>query len=303
MVSHQTSSSLARLLILSVKAATTAHYFERQVADAQISKSDVNNLIMDYLITEGYPSAAEKFAAEANIQPKADFSDIQERVQIRESIHRGDLQAAIELINDLNPELLDRDKRLHFSLLRLQLVELIRQSFTSSDSSLVGKAIEFAQNNLAPYAPLDAQYKADLERAMALLIVPKESWTQAAASGSSGPAASQIQNDFGALAELVDPSLRQKVAKDVNEAILQSQEQRREANIRYLVRARAWAEQLAREKKIDLPKNLTLGLDDEGSSARGRNGHNGDTEMTENGSEDNAASSDADLSRYTNIPS
>ncbi len=59
---------------------------------------------MDYLITEGYPSAAEKFAAEANIQPKADLSCIQERVQIRESIHRGDLQAAIELINELNPE-------------------------------------------------------------------------------------------------------------------------------------------------------------------------------------------------------
>jgi hypothetical protein len=59
---------------------------------------------MDYLITEGYPSAAEKFAAEANIQPKADLSCINERVQIRESIHRGDLQAAIELINDLNPE-------------------------------------------------------------------------------------------------------------------------------------------------------------------------------------------------------
>lgn len=65
---------------------------------------DVNNLIMDYLVTEGYPSAAEKFATEANIQPKADLSCIQERVQIRESIHRGDLQAAIELINELNPE-------------------------------------------------------------------------------------------------------------------------------------------------------------------------------------------------------
>jgi hypothetical protein len=59
---------------------------------------------MDYLITEGYPSAAEKFAAEANIQPKTDLSCINERVQIRDSIHRGDLQAAIELINELNPE-------------------------------------------------------------------------------------------------------------------------------------------------------------------------------------------------------
>lgn len=66
--------------------------------------SDVNNLIMDYLITEGYPSAAEKFAMEANIERRTDHSFIDQRVKIRESIHRGDLQQAIELINDLNPE-------------------------------------------------------------------------------------------------------------------------------------------------------------------------------------------------------
>jgi len=173
----------------------------------------------------------------------------------------------------------------------------------------VGKAIEFAQNNLAPYAPLDVQFKNDLERAMALLIVPKESWTQAAASSSatSGGQSStpQVQHDFGSLAELVDPSLRRKVAKDVNEAILQSQDQRREANIRYLVRARAWAEQLAREKKLDLPDTLSLGLDGDDPPTRDSlNGHSsGDTEMTENGSEDNASGADAELARYTNIPS
>jgi glucose-induced degradation protein 8 len=202
---------------------------------------------------------------------------------------------------DISSQLLDTDKKLHFSLLRLQLVELIRSSFTSTDSTLVGKAIEFAQNNLAPYAPLDAQFKVDLERAMALLIVPKESWTQATNSNPSNPPVSSIQGDFGALAELVDPSLRRKVAKDVNEAILQSQDQRREANIRYLVRARAWAEQLAREKKIDLPETLTLGLDGDETTSRSQNGHNGDTEMTGNGSDTTTA--DVDLARYTNIGS
>ena len=136
---------------------------------------------------------------------------------------------------------------------------------------------------------------------MALLIVPKESWAQASAPGPSSQPVSSTQSDFGALAELVDPSLRRKVAKDVNEAILQSQDQRREANIRYLVRARAWAEQLAREKKIELPEHLPLGLDGEESTSRSQNGHNGDTEMTENGSE--ATVADAEIARYTNIPS
>lgn len=167
---------------------------------------------------------------------------------------------------------------------------------------------------------------------MALLIVPRESWT------GPSPSASQLQqpqtsiaaianqslttNDFGALAELVDPSLRRKVAKDVNEAILQSQGERREANIRYLVRARAWAEQLAREKKIDLPDRLSLGLDgDDGEAPRvgegnGRdsNGHGADTDMAEDGSEESgrrtrtggaggAGSGDTVMARYTNIPS
>ncbi len=71
---------------------------------------DINNLIMDYLITEGYPSAARKFATEANIQPKADFESINERVGIRDSIHRGDLQTAIERINELNPQVSERPR-------------------------------------------------------------------------------------------------------------------------------------------------------------------------------------------------
>lgn len=65
---------------------------------------DINFVIMDYLINEGYPSAAKKFALEANIQPKADIDSIQERVDIRNAIHGGDIQSAIEKINELNPQ-------------------------------------------------------------------------------------------------------------------------------------------------------------------------------------------------------
>jgi LisH len=61
-------------------------------------------VIMDYLINEGYPLAARKFAIEANIQPPAEIDTMQERVEIRSAIHRGDIQAAIESINELNPQ-------------------------------------------------------------------------------------------------------------------------------------------------------------------------------------------------------
>ena len=59
---------------------------------------------MDYLITEGYPVAAQKFAVEANIQPECDLDTVQERVEIKHAIHKGDLQTAIEKINELNPQ-------------------------------------------------------------------------------------------------------------------------------------------------------------------------------------------------------
>jgi len=58
---------------------------------------------MDYLISEGYPRAAKKFAMEANIHAPEEES-IQARVEIRNAIHAGDIETAIEKINDLNPQ-------------------------------------------------------------------------------------------------------------------------------------------------------------------------------------------------------
>lgn len=65
---------------------------------------DLNSVIMDYLITEGYPAAAQKFALEANIQLKVDVDSIRERVDIRDAIYSGNIQSAIEKINELDPE-------------------------------------------------------------------------------------------------------------------------------------------------------------------------------------------------------
>jgi hypothetical protein len=59
---------------------------------------------MDYLVSEGYPRAAEKFAKEANIQLPLEEESIQSRVEIRRAIHAGDIDTAITKINDLNPQ-------------------------------------------------------------------------------------------------------------------------------------------------------------------------------------------------------
>lgn len=60
---------------------------------------------MDYLIKEGYPDSARKFALEANIKQGArDDESMRARVEIKNAIHSGQIQAAIEKINELNPE-------------------------------------------------------------------------------------------------------------------------------------------------------------------------------------------------------
>ena len=66
--------------------------------------SDLNKLVLNYLISEGYASAAVKFSEEAGITPKISTDCIGDRIQIRSAINRGDIKDAIRMINELNPE-------------------------------------------------------------------------------------------------------------------------------------------------------------------------------------------------------
>ena len=135
---------------------------------------------------------------------------------------------------------------MHFTLLRLQLIELIRTAVSAPgppSTASFTPALEFATSQLAPRAPTSPIFLQDLERTMALLIFPPEKLTPQ-------------------LKALLDPSLRQSVATSVNEAILTSQGERREARIRSLVKLRAWAEQKARDAKLDIPERIDLGTSD-----------------------------------------
>lgn len=139
-------------------------------------------------------------------------------------------------------KLLDLNGSLHFALLRLQLIELIRPCATSSDADIT-PALEFAQSSLAPRAPTNPKFLEDLERTMALLIF----------STDSPPPPM--------LAGLLDPDLRQDVATRVNEAILQGQGLRNQAKLKSLVKLRTWAEKRALEQGKDIPSNTDIWTD------------------------------------------
>ena len=95
---------------------------------------------MDYLVSEGYPEAAAKFAAEANLSPRVDVDSINQRVEIRNLIHEGDIKTAIEKINDLNPQVSSPIRTLryfrihHCAMISFVHAPLIHTSWVTDES-------------------------------------------------------------------------------------------------------------------------------------------------------------------------
>jgi hypothetical protein len=190
-------------------------------------------MIMNYLIVEGCPSAAQKFAEEADLSPSLNNCCIRERMRIKSLIHSGRIQDAIEKINDTDPELLDTDAALHFALLRLQLIELIRHSYKSKDGD-IQPALDFAASHLAQRAPSNPEFLSDLEKTMALLCFPPD-------------------NLVPQLQDLMDIKLRKRIADDVNNALLRRQGIGGESKIKMLVKLWGWAGSALAEQKVDFP--------------------------------------------------
>lgn len=260
------------------KSYTNSEWTQR-LDEMDISKQDLNSLVMNYLIVEGYQDAAKKFAQEAKInlaspsyglapvsgiyattsatvtssapsdssisqQQQQDINSqylasVHDRMVIKSLIQTGQIQKAIEKINDMDPELLDTHGELHFSLLRLQLIELIRICNASTSSTGVAAditpALEFATSHLARRAPANPKFLADLERTMALLCFPPD-------------------NLVPQLRDLMDLKLRQTVARDVNTTLLKGQGISGESKIAGLVKLWGWAEhELQVKEKVNFP--------------------------------------------------
>lgn len=140
-------------------------------------------------------------------------------------------------------------------MLRLQLVELIRNCNVPGGD--VGYALKFAQEQLGPRAPVNPQFLFDLEKTMALLLIPQESLEPA-------------------LAALLDPALRRDAADRVNKAIIEKHTSRTIAGIRNLVKMRCWAETNARAANVTFPDPLDIGLHGDDAAAQAR--YDADTE-------------------------
>ncbi|TDL28513.1 hypothetical protein BD410DRAFT_798765 [Rickenella mellea] len=200
--------------------------WDRRLHEVPVTKHDLNRLIMDYLVIEGYKTAAEEFSKEADLSSPIDFESIEDRMNIREAVQRGDVEEAIMRVNDLNPE-------------QQKLIEYIRQG-------RVNEALQFAQRELAPRGEESPEFLSELERTMALLAFDS--------SPSIPPA----------IAELLSPAQRLKTAGELNAAILESSSQGKDAKLIGLVKLLCWGESMLDERaefpKVDLRDGLIPGV-------------------------------------------
>ncbi|KAK1263476.1 hypothetical protein QJS04_geneDACA009517 [Acorus gramineus] len=165
----------------------------RQYEHVSISDGDVRKVVLSYLVHNCFNETAEAFIACTGMKKPLDYPvEMEKRKLIFRFALEGNALKAIELTKELAPNLLEENKDLHFDLLSLHFVDLVR-------SRKCTEALEFAQNQLTPFGKVQ-KYVGKLEDFMALLAYEEP---------EKSPMFHLLSLDF-----------RQNVADGINRAIL-----------------------------------------------------------------------------------
>ncbi|KIR30605.1 hypothetical protein I307_03716 [Cryptococcus deuterogattii 99/473] len=216
--------------------------FNDLLSQVEISKHDLNALVLDYLLIEGFSDAAVEFARETGLPADVDHAQVAERMEIRQAVEDGRVEEAVRRVNELDPEILDGNAPLLFHLHLLRLIELIRTEDLDT-------ALAFATEELAPRGAQNPEFLADLEKTMALLAFPDLAKfaddSPAADKPTLAPEALTLFEEpaFEPIIALMKRSQRVKVAKELNAAILENQGYGMETKLSGLVRLMAWGEE------------------------------------------------------------
>lgn len=196
----------------------------------ELRKEDLNAIVMNFFVTEGYQEAAEAFQKESGTEPGVDLSSLSERDTIRKAVQGGELVDAIAAVNDLNPQILEEGAEVTFHLQQQRLIELIRGGDTDG-------ALAFAQEFLAPIGEEHPDFLPQLERTIALLAFDDV---------ATAP-----------MADLLDAAQRQRTATELNAAILGSQSMEQESRLPDLLRRLLWAQNKL-EERVSFPRMTDL---------------------------------------------
>lgn len=218
----------------------------------------MNELIMDYLVHEGFKEAAERFKQEAGIEPKnlklgasttettknqQSISSTQsnsrgetpemldKRVEIRHLIEEGYILKGQSLINLYYPEMLDNHRNLYFRLQQQHIIELIRQQ-------KINDVLSFIHDQLSIDETRDPT---EMEKTLALLAYENP--------------------DKSPYASLLQTSHRLQLASEINDTILQETTGNVESNkprLVELLKFLLWTQSQLEKKKIEFPKMTDL---------------------------------------------
>ncbi|KAK4271470.1 hypothetical protein QN277_020164 [Acacia crassicarpa] len=216
------------------KKVITRGEWEKKLNDVKIKKEDMNKLVMNFLVTEGYVEVAEKFRMESGTEPDINLATITDRMAIKKAVQSGNVEDAIEKMNDLNPEILDTNSQLFFHLQQQRLIELIRKG-------KVEEGLVFAHEELAPRGQENQSFLEELERTVSLFAF----------------------EDFSdcPVGELLDMSQRLKTANEVNAAILASQSHEKDPKLPSLLKMLIWAQkQLDEQAAYPRIKDLSTAI-------------------------------------------
>lgn len=191
----------------------------------EVSSTQINQIIMNFLIAEGYQHVASRFQAESGTQPSVPLSSISNRVYIRNAIVDGKIAAATEAVNALQPGLLDSNPRLQFRLEQQHLIELIR-------NEQIDEAVAFAQLDLGPRAASEQDMLKEVEKCMSLIVF-----------------GNHLDSPSSSLLALEQ---RHLVANDVNEVILASQGEKKDSRLCCMIKRLPY-EQKRLEKYASFP--------------------------------------------------
>lgn len=198
--------------------------------------SQLNKLVLDYLIIEGYTDAATKFSKDTGIDMDSSTNLIKDRKSIKDLIRNGEISPAIDLINEINPDILDQNTELYFNLQLQQLIEFIRRKQTN-------QALEFAQTVLSHLAITIPSLLPSLEMTLTLLAFnspDSEEYAQATDAPSN-------------IRQLLSQSQREKVASMVNKHVLESEFHSNEPKLSNVIKLLSWGEN-ALASRVSFPR-------------------------------------------------
>ncbi|KAL2550723.1 Uncharacterized protein Fot_12253 [Forsythia ovata] len=84
--------------IATSKEVITREEWEKRLNDVKVRKEDMNKLVMNFLVTEGYVEAAEKFRLESGTEPDIDHATITDRMAVKKAVQCGNMEDAIEKV-------------------------------------------------------------------------------------------------------------------------------------------------------------------------------------------------------------